>query len=351
MEFPGQRRPGTRGGLTGPPLSPPPLAPRTLADAGPAAIGNALGGAGLWLDVGLATLRLRSDCPHLASQLHAVYRHFPWLDAAPWADLHLDLMRLRGPTGWLNPRVRVHCDGQLPFDPFPMDSPLPLMEWSANWMIGRRCNDHLLLHAGVVERGGLAVLMPALPGSGKSTLTAALSLRGWRLLSDEFGAVQLDSGLLRPVLKPAALKNESIGVIRRLAPQAELGPAFPKTRKGTVAHLAPSLDAVNRRHVAAEPAVVLLPRWHAGEKTQFIPVDPRMAFSTLAFNAFNYAVLGDVGFRRVVGLVRQCMAWQLIYSDLEDALSELDRRWPEVVAGHAARRQEALAKDADESLA
>ena len=47
-------------------------------------------------------------------------------------------------------------------------------------------NDLLLLHAGV-ERDGLALICPP-SWSGKSTLTAALSLRGWRLLSDEFGA-------------------------------------------------------------------------------------------------------------------------------------------------------------------
>jgi hypothetical protein len=50
-----------------------------------------------------------------------------------------------------------------------------------------------------------------------------------------------------------ALKNESIGVIRAFAPQALLGPDFPKTRKGTVAHLAASAMAV-ARSVPTSPA-------------------------------------------------------------------------------------------------
>jgi predicted ATPase len=33
----------------------------------------------------------------------------------------------------------------------------------------------------VVERDGHALILPAMPGSGKSTLTAALVQRGWRL--------------------------------------------------------------------------------------------------------------------------------------------------------------------------
>ncbi len=312
-----------------------------LSELAQAELRHALAGSGLRLDVGLAVLRVRSDVPALATQIQSVYRHFPQDPDGGWADLHLDLMRVRGPRRWLRPQVRVQNDGQVPFDPFPADSPLPLMEWSANWLIGRRCNDVLLLHSGVVERDGLAVVMPALPGSGKSTLTAALSLSGWRLLSDEFGAVSLDTGLIHPVLKPAALKNQSIDVIRRFAPHAEMGPLFPKTRKGTVVHVAPSRHAVAHVHTPARPGAILLPRWQAGSPTQFIPVDERMAFSTLAFNAFNYAVVGAEGFRRVVALVRQCPAWQLIYSDLGDALARLDELWPSVVLGHAERAAQA----------
>ncbi|MBK9234595.1 MAG: hypothetical protein IPO19_00455 [Rhodoferax sp.] len=55
------------------------------------------------------------------------------------------------------------------------------------------------------------------------------------------------------MLKPIALKNQSIEVIQRFAPHAHMGPEFPKTRKGTVAHLAAELDSVDRRHEAARP--------------------------------------------------------------------------------------------------
>ena len=60
------------------------------------------------------------------------------------------------------------------------------------------CNQFLLLHAGAVERGGGAVLLPAQPGSAKSTLAAALACSGFRLLSDQFGVVSLDDGLCCP---------------------------------------------------------------------------------------------------------------------------------------------------------
>jgi len=252
--------------------------------------------------------------------------------AGDWADLHVDLMRPRGLRRWWRPQVRFQNDGRVPFEPFPADAPLPLMEWSANWMLGRRCNHVLLLHAGVVERDGHALVMPAMPGSGKSTLTAALSLHGWRLLSDEFGVLDVERLRFRPALKPVALKNASIDVIRALAPGAELGPSFPKTRKGTVAHLAPSREAVDRVHEPARPGAVVLPRWVPGSVTRLEPVAAPVAFTTLAFNAFNYTVLGAAGFDAVTALVQRCPVWQLEYSDIDDALHALARRWPEVVA-------------------
>ena len=321
---------------------------RALRDVALPEIDQALRRSGLFVDFGLATLRVRSQVGTLAAPLQSVYRHFKFQSQSVWADLHVDLAKPAGPRRWLRPQVIFRCDSEEPFEPFPADTALPLMEWGANYLIGRRFNELLLLHAGVVERDGFALVMPALPGSGKSTLTAALSLRGWRLLSDEFGALDLQRGSFRPVLKPAALKNESIEVIQRFAPQVEMGPVFPKTRKGRVAHLAPSAQAVAAAHEHAWPGAVVLPRWQAGQPTQLTPVQPQLAFSALAFNAFNYARLGAAGFKAAVALTQHCPTWQLIYSDLDDALERLAAEWPAVVAqGHERQRQQAASAQQD----
>ena len=308
---------------------------RSLAQTDSAVFSRAIAGRGVWIDAGVVTLHAQSDSKLLSSQLQAAYAHFPFIDRADWADVHVQISRSGGPRRWIRPQITLSCDGQQPFEPFPADTPLPLFEWGCNWMIGHRLNDLLLLHAGALERDGLVLLLPALPGSGKSTLTAALSLRGWRLLSDEFGAFDPDSGTFRAVLKPVALKNKSIEVIRQFAPDAVLGPEFPNTRKGRVAHLVAQPEAVARRHQDARPGAVILPKWEAGSPTRWEPLAENVLFAALAFNAFNYAVLGAVGFKAVVQLVRQCPAWQLIYSDLDDALATINGAWPAVCQRHA----------------
>lgn len=307
----------------------------SLSDTPAWRVHQALSGPGLWFDYGAVSLHLRSDSMTLARQLKAVYRAFPLNQSGDWADLHVDIRRPSTLRRWLAPQVVFRCDGQAPFEPFPADSPLPLLEWGGNWLIGHRLHNLLLLHAGAVERDGLALILPALPGSGKSTLTAALSLRGWRLLSDEFGAYDTARGAFVPVLKPVALKNESIDVIRRFSPQAALGPEFPKTRKGTVAHLGADGNAYARRHEVARPGAVILPRWVHGSPTRLERITPERQFTSLAFNSFNYALLGDDGFCAVVNLVRRCPCWSLVYSELDSALEAIDEVWSKVVLGSA----------------
>lgn len=272
----------------------------------------------------------------MAGHLAKVYGQFPLVDDAPWADHRVSITRVGGWRRLFRPQVDFACDFQSPFAPFPADTALPLFEWGSNWLIGQRLSHLLLLHAGVLERDGLALVLPATPGSGKSTLTAALSLRGWRLLSDEFGTFCPDRRRFIAMLKPVALKNQSIDVIRSFAPGAPLGPAFPKTRKGTVAHLAASRDAVDRRKHWVLPGAVVIPRWVADASLNLEPLAPHVMFGALAFNAFNYQDTGVRGFDAVSHLTTVCKGWQLTYSRLDDAVSALDRLWNQVREQHAA---------------
>lgn len=284
---------------------------------------------GLWLELGAAVVRVQSDSPSFARQLRVVYGSFPLVDDASWADVHVALHRVAGLRRYVRPQVQFLSDGRHPFEPFPADHGLPMFEWGCNGLLAQRTHHLLMLHAGVVERDGQALVLPAMPGSGKSTLTAALACSGWRLLSDEFGAFDLKRGVFVPLIKPVALKEGSIDVIRRFAPDAVLGPSFPATRKGTVAHLAPAGDAVLRRREDARPGLIILPKWQAGATTQWEAVPEHTSFPALAFNAFNYHVRGAEGFKAALHLVRTMPAWRLIYSDLAQALSQIEAAWRE----------------------
>ena len=294
-----------------------------LAEAPLEFVQRCLSHPGLVLNLGAASVRLRSDRPEVAAVLQQVYGAFEAADDATFCVVTADIRAAPGLRRWLRPQVEFYADGQLLFEPFPADTHLPLIEWGLNYLLADRLHAHLLLHAGVVERHGRAIVLPALPGSGKSTLTAALSLRGFRLLSDEFGVVQLGTNTLLPLLRPVSLKNASIDVIRHYSSDAVIGPSYAKTRKGTVAHLAPAREAVLRRHEPATPALVVFPKYDPAVTLHVEPMMKSRAFSKLAVNSFNYEILGRAGFDAVAALLESSACYRLIYNDLDQAVVTL----------------------------
>ena len=71
---------------------------------------------------------------------------------------------------------------------------------------------YLIIHAAVVERNGFALLLPAPPGSGKSTLCAGLIHHGWRLLSDELALIDPETATLQAIPRPVSLKLSLIHI-------------------------------------------------------------------------------------------------------------------------------------------
>lgn len=314
---------------------------RRIADLSIDELAGRLACGQLYLDYGAALLAVRSSLRGFAADLQRVYGAFALLDRPDFLDLHVRMERGRGLRRWLRPQARFLVDGGEPFEPFPLDNALPLFEWGVNWCFARRCNQHLLLHAGVLALGGRAVIMAAPPGSGKSTLTAAMMLDGFRLLSDEFGVLTLARRELLPMLKPVALKNASMDVIADFSPQAGLGRRFAGTRKGDVGHLGPDAASVAALAEPARPALLIFPAWQAGAGLACERLAPEQAFAQLAFNSFNYAQLGEPGFHAVADVTERCPAWTLGYSDLREAIG--------AIRGLLAETGSSRGQDADQS--
>ena len=212
-----------------------------------------------------------------------------------------------------------------PFQPLPLDQAFPMFEWAMNWCVSSQANSWLVIHAAVIEKDGLAAILPAPPGSGKSTLCAALVNRGWRLLSDELTLVRLDDGKIDPLPRPVSLKNASIGIIRDYAPAAAFTRPVADTVKGTVAHMRASSDSVARAGQAAAPAWIVFPKWQAGAAAELTPVPQARAHMRLAENAFNYSLLGETGFHTVARLVDEVRTFDFHYSVLDDAIAVFER--------------------------
>ena len=295
-----------------------------VGELSPALVSSRMAADGLAVAIPPVTVRLRSPLRQVATQFHSLYADYVVADARDYADIDVRLVPAGGARRWLRPQVQFVVDGVMPFDPFPQDHALPLFEWGLNWVFSHRMHDHLVLHAAAVARGGRALLLPAWPGSGKSTLAASLASRGWRFFSDEFGLVKLDGGDVIPFVRPVALKNQSIAVMRAFDPHAFIGTSFPKTRKGTVAHLRAPAESVRRAREPARVGAVVFPDFEAGAEASMRRIDKATAFLKLAGNAFNYEVVGERGFKAVAAIIRGCESYILRYGDLDAAHAAIE---------------------------
>lgn len=295
-----------------------------IADLARGELARRLAGPGLLLRTGPFVSRIQSDIGLVADGIRLLYADHPCDEADGFADFQLRLRRSSGLRRWWHPQVRFDVDGREPFAPLPLAQAWPMFEWVMNWCVSNRAHRYLIVHAAVVERDGVAVILPAPPGSGKSTLCAALTCRGWRLLSDELALVRRSDGLLVPLARPVSLKNASIDVIRAFAPDAVLGPPVPGTAKGTIAHLKAPAASVARAGEAARALHIVFPRYEAGAATTLAPVPKGQLFMRMADNAFNYFVLGAEGFDCLARLVDGCDGHDFSYSRLDEAIATFD---------------------------
>jgi hypothetical protein len=241
-----------------------------------------------------------------------------------FADFHVRVARPAGLRRWVKPQVVFQFDGTPPFLPLPGNQGFPILEWGLNWCVSAHCHQYLVLHAAVLERSGGALVLPAPPGSGKSTLCAALVSRGWRLLSDELALLSPASGEIVPLARPISLKNASIELIARFAPQEFIGPAVHDTLKGSVAHMKPPKESVRRESETAPPRWLVKPRYVAGTPAQLQPLSKARAFMQLVDSAFNYQFHGVQGFDLLGRLVESCECYEFAYAELEEAVGTFE---------------------------
>jgi HprK-related kinase A len=295
-----------------------------LAELSQSDLRDRLHGRGLVLCSGPFKFRITSPIKSLEQGIRLLYADYPLGVEGDFVDFNLVLERGKGLRRWWRPQVNFSYNGSYPFVPLPVGHAYPLLEWAMNWCISTQANHYLLLHAAVIERNGCAVILPAPPGSGKSTLCAGLVNRGWRLLSDELALISLSDRLLTPLGRPISLKNQSVDVIRKFVPEVVFNQLTHDTSKGTVTHMKVPSEQLQRMAETARARWLVFPRYQANAQAQLRPRSKANSMLELAKNSFNYMVLGLTGFEVLSDVISDCDCYDFTYSELDDAVAIFD---------------------------
>ena len=277
---------------------------------------------GVGIRIGPFLVRVRCRLRDAAVALHRVYADFP-RDDDPLVDFHVRLGPPSPLRRWLRPRVVFSCDDFVPFAACLPSLAPAVFEWGLNWCIAEYAHQFLMIHAAVLERDSRALVLCGQSGAGKSTLCAALTLAGWRLLSDEIALVRPADGRIIPMARPILLKNQSLAILRGRHPEITWDAVGWDSIEGEVALLRPPAASVARVDEPALPGWVVFVRHRAGLPTRSTPVAKGASLLRLAENSFNYELLGLVGFETLGRLIDRSDCYRLRYSELDEALAWL----------------------------
>lgn len=275
--------------------------------------------------IGPVGFRIGSDWQAPIERLAELYSGYPTPDDDV-ADFTVRLFAARFWRRFIRPAVTIGGDFVLPdAAPLPLAQALLAAEMGMNLQMALGQRRYLLLHAAAVERDGRALLITGVSGAGKSTLAALLSLRGWRLMGDEFALLDPATGLVHAFPRLVSLKNAAIGVVERAAPAHRFGPLMANTPKGDIRHLVPDAAAVATMAVLARPALILFPSFG------YAPVRRALAhsetFVRLTQASTNYVALGERGFTALTGLVKSVPSVAIDYPDTDSAISQVETVW------------------------
>ena len=287
-------------------------------------IEQCLRGEGLGLHVASFRCLVRSDTGLLSTPLRQLYQDYP-VEPVPsgFYDFRIRLSKTR-PNFWKNWEVEFDWEGSSPFPAMPLAQTHPLFEWGLNWCVATASGLHTVIHSAVVERDGQALVLPGQPGSGKSTLCAALALGGWRLLSDELTIVSQSDGMVQAVPRPISLKGTSIGLIGDQFPLVDMTVPVKDTHKGSIAYARAASSAVAAGNQSASIGYVVFPRFEHGAELGFEPLSRAAALTELMKNTFNVGLLGSDGFEALARAIAHARCYVVEYGDLSSILQWVD---------------------------
>jgi HprK-related kinase A len=279
----------------------------------------------VFLNTGPFSFVISSSNQQVISNIRLLYQGISDVSVVDFIDYRILIASPSFLRGCINKQVQFYVDNKIVFNPFPVQHATAMLEWGMNWCISTQIHTYLIIHAAVVEKNGFAAVLPAPPGSGKSTLCASLVQEGWRLLSDELTLINLSTAEAVPVPRPIGLKNQSIDLIRQRYPQAVFGVLSSDTLKGSVCHLKPPTESVEKQFIECPIGWIVFPKYEADAATELLPKSKGQAFMEIANNAFNYSVLGVEGFEILKKVVDRADCFSFKYSNLDEAIAVFEQ--------------------------
>ncbi|HEX2114909.1 MAG TPA: hypothetical protein VHM01_10940, partial [Alphaproteobacteria bacterium] len=263
-----------------------------------------------------AAVRVRYASDAQREFVHPILAHFAQRDAKPTSTVEVIAD---------GERHHICQNGAVERANIALDEIGPTVKWLV-WEAA--INSHrffLNIHAGVVGDGEGAILLPAAPGSGKSSLTAALSRSGLDYFSDEVALLEEPDLEVRPIPLAVCVKSTGWDLMGRFFPEIRTLTTHRRGDGKIVRYVPPPpLVRGSRRDRTYPVRRIVFPKYVAGSKTVLTPVPRVEALNRLMEECLVVPV--PLTLRRVQRLIRwikQIECYDLKMASLDEAVAQL----------------------------
>lgn len=199
-----------------------------------------------------------------------------------------------------------------------------LNEWAV-----KNAPHHYVFHAGAVCASDRAILLPGGIHSGKTTLSAGLLQRGFELLSDEVGAIDVRSGRL--VGYPRALSiRKDVFPLLGLDTSVGWAPTNSEARMVRVAEV-----GGKRADRPSLPVLVVIPRFSAGAANRMERLERGPALLALMEVSCSQHRFKVAGLDFVIDLVSRLPCYRLTFGHLVSAVDAIEEAFVRHTGGAA----------------
>ena len=267
---------------------------------------------------------VEGENPTLVRQLRGIFPGtMPMLEEPKATTRAIRIVRVDSGRANGRPTYEVGLDMQSLFRVGGEDALIRWFEGAVTRILFRSFKDWHLFHAGALALNGKGIIIPGARGAGKSTITAALALGGFKYLSDEVAMVD-DDRRLHPFPKVVSLESGGWRCVQDYTPQKALhalvwAPKGKETgkwyvRSPRVSDPGPSGHSID--------FVILLRR---GNGKLLVPVPKTDAMVALVDQHMTLSFAPGPGIQFISGLVNKAACYALDASRLSDAVRGLEQ--------------------------
>jgi hypothetical protein len=179
----------------------------------------------------------------------------------------------------------------------------------------------IFLHAGAVSNGRHCILMPGIPGCGKSTLTAALALEGFQYICEDIAPIVRESWNVASVRTRICLREGGCLALKEKYPDLETVPGTPRWGK-QLRYLTPP-DS-NADSIQLPVHCIIFPEYAPGATFQLVPISSEEILAQLIQTGAWFSEPQDENrIKELLDWIQATPGYQLRYRNFEEAKTSI----------------------------